>query len=229
MLLSPALQGSALAPDELARRVQAKYEQVRDFTADFEHTYEGGVLRQKVTERGRVQVKKPGKMRWTYTAPETEGVRVRRAEALQLRARGQAGDRQHRAAGRRGQQPRALPRRQGQRAPRLQGIRRRRCPTWAPASRRSSWCRQAAGGVRLASCWSSIAPASRSGVSSTADAQGGTSTLRLHEHEGECRVARQDVRLYNPARSGCDHRWQRTTLNVRPARRRDARRAPACF
>ncbi len=70
MLLSPALQGSALAPDELARRVQAKYEQVRDFTADFEHTYEGGVLRQKVTERGRVQIKKPGKMRWTYTAPE---------------------------------------------------------------------------------------------------------------------------------------------------------------
>jgi len=70
MLLSPALQGSALAPDELARRIQAKYEQVRDFTADFEHTYEGGVLRQKVTERGRVQIKKPGKMRWTYTAPE---------------------------------------------------------------------------------------------------------------------------------------------------------------
>jgi len=70
MLLSPAPQGSVLAPDELARRIQAKYEQVRDFTADFEHSYEGGVLRQKVTERGRVQIKKPGKMRWTYTAPE---------------------------------------------------------------------------------------------------------------------------------------------------------------
>ena len=68
--VSPALQGSQIAPDELARRIQAKYEQVRDFTADFEHTYEGGVLRQKVTERGRVQIKKPGKMRWTYTAPE---------------------------------------------------------------------------------------------------------------------------------------------------------------
>jgi outer membrane lipoprotein carrier protein len=63
-------QGSPLPADELARRIQAKYEQVRDFTADFEHTYEGGVLRQKVTERGRVQIKKPGKMRWTYTAPE---------------------------------------------------------------------------------------------------------------------------------------------------------------
>lgn len=68
--LSPALQGGPVPPDELARRIQAKYEQVRDFTADFEHTYEGGVLRQKVTERGRVQIKKPGKMRWTYTAPE---------------------------------------------------------------------------------------------------------------------------------------------------------------
>jgi outer membrane lipoprotein carrier protein len=66
----PVSQGGALPPDELARRIQAKYEQVRDFTADFEHTYEGGVLRQKVTERGKLQIKKPGKMRWTYTAPE---------------------------------------------------------------------------------------------------------------------------------------------------------------
>jgi len=68
--VSPSLQGVTLPPEELARQLQAKYEQVRDFTADFEHTYEGGVLRQKVTERGKVQVKKPGKMRWTYTAPE---------------------------------------------------------------------------------------------------------------------------------------------------------------
>lgn len=63
-------QPAAPSPDELAQRVQRKYEQVRDFTADFEHAYEGGVLRRKVTERGRLQVKKPGKMRWTYTSPE---------------------------------------------------------------------------------------------------------------------------------------------------------------
>ncbi|HSK11063.1 MAG TPA: outer membrane lipoprotein carrier protein LolA [Vicinamibacterales bacterium] len=68
--LQAAPTGASASPDELARRLQAKYEQVRDFTADFEHAYEGGVLRKKVVERGRVQVKKPGKMRWTYIDPE---------------------------------------------------------------------------------------------------------------------------------------------------------------
>ncbi len=58
------------AAAELARSLQKKYEQVRDFSADFEHIYEGGVLRKKVTEKGAVLVKKPGKMRWTYTSPE---------------------------------------------------------------------------------------------------------------------------------------------------------------
>jgi outer membrane lipoprotein carrier protein len=69
-LLAPFGQTSAPSPEEIARSVQRKYQQVRDFTADFQHTYEGGVLRRKVTERGQVQVKKPGKMRWTYTSPE---------------------------------------------------------------------------------------------------------------------------------------------------------------
>ena len=43
---------------------------IKDFSADFVHTYRGGVLNQKLTERGRLLVKKPGKMRWEYTAPE---------------------------------------------------------------------------------------------------------------------------------------------------------------
>lgn len=55
---------------EVARNVQRRYDQVRDFTADFEHSYEGGVLKKKLVERGTVLVKKPGMMRWTYTSPE---------------------------------------------------------------------------------------------------------------------------------------------------------------
>jgi outer membrane lipoprotein carrier protein len=55
---------------EFAQRLQAHYDGVRDFSADFTHTYEGGVLRRKTSERGTVLIKKPGKMRWTYTAPE---------------------------------------------------------------------------------------------------------------------------------------------------------------
>jgi outer membrane lipoprotein carrier protein len=57
-------------PADLARDLQAKYERIQSFSADFEHVYEGGVLRKKVTERGTVIVRKPGQMRWTYTAPE---------------------------------------------------------------------------------------------------------------------------------------------------------------
>jgi outer membrane lipoprotein carrier protein len=34
------------------------------------HSYQGGVLRKTVTERGRLLVKKPGKMRWAYTGDE---------------------------------------------------------------------------------------------------------------------------------------------------------------
>ena len=55
---------------ELAQALQKKYDGVKDFSADFTHTYEGGVLRKQITERGRLLIKKPGKMRWQYTAPE---------------------------------------------------------------------------------------------------------------------------------------------------------------
>jgi outer membrane lipoprotein carrier protein len=55
---------------DLTRRLQARYDTIRDFSADFVHVYEGGLLRQKVTERGTVLIKKPGRMRWTYTSPE---------------------------------------------------------------------------------------------------------------------------------------------------------------
>ncbi len=55
---------------DVARSVQRSYESVRDFSADFVHVYTGGVLGQRVTERGTVLIKKPWKMRWTYTTPE---------------------------------------------------------------------------------------------------------------------------------------------------------------
>jgi outer membrane lipoprotein carrier protein len=55
---------------ELAQQIQRKYQQVHDFSADFEHVYQGGVLRKKLSERGSVLIKKPGRMRWTYTTPE---------------------------------------------------------------------------------------------------------------------------------------------------------------
>jgi outer membrane lipoprotein carrier protein len=64
------LGSQQLTPDELARAVQRRYETIRDFSAKFEHTYRGGVLRTKVTERGVATIKKPGLMRWIYESPE---------------------------------------------------------------------------------------------------------------------------------------------------------------
>lgn len=65
-----AAQSSVPTASEVAAALQKKYDTVRDFTADFVHQAEGGVLRKKTTERGTLQVKKPGRMRWDYTAPE---------------------------------------------------------------------------------------------------------------------------------------------------------------
>ncbi len=64
--------GSAAAGTaaELAEAVQKRYDRVADFSADFVHVYKGGILRKQLTERGRMSIKKPGRMRWEYTAPE---------------------------------------------------------------------------------------------------------------------------------------------------------------
>jgi outer membrane lipoprotein carrier protein len=55
---------------DVAQALQRKYDTIRDFSADFAHTYQGGILRKKITESGHLLVKKPGKMRWEYKSPE---------------------------------------------------------------------------------------------------------------------------------------------------------------
>lgn len=66
-----------IAPDrplppaaDVATLLQRRYERVKDFSASFTQTYEGGVLRRKAVERGTVYIKKPGRMRWDYTSPQ---------------------------------------------------------------------------------------------------------------------------------------------------------------
>jgi outer membrane lipoprotein carrier protein len=63
-------QPSTADPNALAQRLQARYQGVRDFSADFTQTYRGGVLKTQTSERGTVVVKKPGRMKWVYTRPE---------------------------------------------------------------------------------------------------------------------------------------------------------------
>ncbi len=84
LLLSLALVAQtapAGTPEQLAARVQQRYDTIRDFEADFVQSYEGGLLRTKTTEHGTVAVKRPGKMRWVYVKPEkkefvSDGVRI---------------------------------------------------------------------------------------------------------------------------------------------------------
>jgi outer membrane lipoprotein carrier protein len=86
LLTAAAAAAAAQIPDrppapDVALALQKKYDAIRDFTADFVQESEGGLLRKKQTERGVVQVKKPGKMRWDYKAPEpkvfvSDGTRI---------------------------------------------------------------------------------------------------------------------------------------------------------
>lgn len=73
LVVAPRLTG-AQSPkgtaEQLAARLQQRYDTIKDFEADFVQTYEGGVLRTKTTERGTVAIKRPGRMRWVYTRPE---------------------------------------------------------------------------------------------------------------------------------------------------------------
>jgi outer membrane lipoprotein carrier protein len=69
LLLAAPRAADSTAP-ELATAIQKKIDGIRDFSTDFTHSYEGGVLKKQITERGHLLVKKPGKMRWDYTDPE---------------------------------------------------------------------------------------------------------------------------------------------------------------
>jgi outer membrane lipoprotein carrier protein len=72
--LSAAAPAAAQTADrsatDVAAALQRKYDTIRDFSADFTHEYEGGVLKKKLNEQGTVDIKKPGKMKWTYRSPE---------------------------------------------------------------------------------------------------------------------------------------------------------------
>lgn len=54
----------------LVERLQAHYDALEGFEADFTQRYERKILRRAVEESGVVIVKKPGRMRWEYRTPE---------------------------------------------------------------------------------------------------------------------------------------------------------------
>lgn len=88
VLAGPAAAAPAApAPSEaraLAARVQAFYERTRDLTARFEQTYTYAGFGRKQASAGTLKVKKPGMMRWDYTAPEPKTIAVKGSRLVQL-------------------------------------------------------------------------------------------------------------------------------------------------
>ncbi len=62
--------GTPESAEALAAALQKHYAAIHDFSADFTHTYRGGVLRKQIVEKGHLLVRKPLRMRWEYTDPE---------------------------------------------------------------------------------------------------------------------------------------------------------------
>ncbi|PIP72360.1 MAG: outer membrane lipoprotein carrier protein LolA, partial [Nitrospinae bacterium CG22_combo_CG10-13_8_21_14_all_47_10] len=52
--------------------IQNQYEKVLTFEADFSQKSYVKAMNQTQSVKGQVQIKKPGKMRWVYGAPDTQ-------------------------------------------------------------------------------------------------------------------------------------------------------------
>ena len=80
-------------PAELAQALQRKYDGIKDFSADFVHAYQGGVLRKQITERGRAADQEARQDAVGLHGARGEAVRLRRREDVFLHPAGQAGHR----------------------------------------------------------------------------------------------------------------------------------------
>jgi outer membrane lipoprotein carrier protein len=75
LLASGANAGAGAARDDpIARRVVERLEEVNarasGLVARFVQSYRSGLLGREVVEKGRVSIKRPGRMRWEYDSPE---------------------------------------------------------------------------------------------------------------------------------------------------------------
>ena len=71
--LAVAAQPAPTAQD-VAQQLQAHYNGVLDFVADFTQSYKSPIGRQTTQDRGRVRIKKPGRMWWEYKAQKVQVV-----------------------------------------------------------------------------------------------------------------------------------------------------------
>lgn len=71
---TPAPSASAALPtlsaSDVAAKVQATYQAITTYEADFDQRYDMKAFGEKKTSKGHVTFEKPGKMRWEYTDPK---------------------------------------------------------------------------------------------------------------------------------------------------------------
>src|SRR6516225_3107174 len=69
---APVAAGPKLALKEVVEHVQKRYDAAKDFRARFNQTLTNAAFGRKTSSAGEVLLKKPGRMRWNYTQPETK-------------------------------------------------------------------------------------------------------------------------------------------------------------
>jgi outer membrane lipoprotein carrier protein len=67
---------------EVVKKLQARYEQTRDLKADFKQSTKIEGFATPITSRGRVYIKKPGRLRWDYLDPTVEEIYVNENEVM---------------------------------------------------------------------------------------------------------------------------------------------------
>jgi len=67
---------------EVVKKLQARYEQTRDLKADFKQSTKIEGFATPITSRGRVYIKKPGRLRWDYLDPAVEEIYVNENEVM---------------------------------------------------------------------------------------------------------------------------------------------------
>jgi len=65
---------------EVVKKLQARYERTQDLQADFKQSTRIEGFATPITSRGRVYIKKPGRLRWDYLDPNVEEIYVNRDE-----------------------------------------------------------------------------------------------------------------------------------------------------
>ena len=82
VLLALGRTAHAMGPDELADRLQASYDRTSDMTADFRQVSEVQSMQIVKEGSGRLVIKKPGRLRYTYARPDRLEILVNGDELL---------------------------------------------------------------------------------------------------------------------------------------------------